>query len=142
MTAFRNTVQKDAVFKVISSRKCHMTAEQVLECVQAENPTISRSTVFRVLNQLSEQGTILRIRVPNGADYFDFNTIPHYHVKCIKCGGIFDIDMPFMDNISENISDTHGFIFLEHYILFTGICPNCREISLSADETQNSHSAN
>lgn len=125
MAAFRNTIQKDAVLKVFFDKRTHMTAEQVLEYVQAENPVISRSTVFRILNQLSERGSILRIRVPDGADYFDFNTVPHYHVKCVECGSVFDIDMPFMDDLTDHITNNNGFVFLDHYILFTGICPDC-----------------
>ena len=26
--------------------------------------------------------------VPTGADHFDFNIKPHYHVRCTKCGGV------------------------------------------------------
>ena len=46
MKAFRNTIQKDTVLKVLHSAKWHPTAEQVLAQVHNENPVISRSTVF------------------------------------------------------------------------------------------------
>lgn len=127
MGAFRNTIQKDMVLRTLNREKKHLTAEQILAVIQEENPVISRSTVFRILNQLSERGDILRVRVPNGADCFDFNTTPHYHVKCIHCGKVADVDMPYMDDIGDQIHDTHGYLILDHTISFSGICPNCRE---------------
>lgn len=127
MASFRNTIQKDAVIRALHEEKKHMTAEQVLAKVQANNPVISRSTVFRILNQLSERGDILRIRVPDGADCFDCNNTPHYHIKCLDCGEIFDVDMPVINNLESNITNTHGFLFTGHNIIFCGICPSCRK---------------
>lgn len=127
MASFRNTIQKDAVLKTLHEENRHMTAEQVLAKVQTQNPVISRSTVFRILHQLSERGDILRIRVPDGADCFDCTNTPHYHVKCTDCGEVFDVDMPVIDNLEDKIADTHGFIFTGHNIIFSGICPSCRK---------------
>ena len=56
MGAFRNTIQKDMVLRTLNRKKKHLTAEQILAVIQEENPVISRSTVFRILNQLSERG--------------------------------------------------------------------------------------
>ena len=126
MKAFRNTIQKDTVLKVLHSAKWHPTAEQVLAQVHNENPVISRSTVFRILNQLSERGHIQRVRIPDGADCFDYNVTPHYHIKCVECGNVFDVDMPILEHIEDNITDKHGFQFINHHVIFNGVCPDCQ----------------
>lgn len=126
MAPYRNTIQKDVVIKALHNGKKHMTAEQVLAIVRAENPVISRSTVFRILNQLSERGDILRVRIPDGADCFDCNNTPHYHIKCTCCGEVFDVDMPVIEDPERLVRDTHGFLFRGHTIIFSGLCPSCR----------------
>ncbi|HIT85938.1 MAG TPA: transcriptional repressor [Candidatus Ornithomonoglobus intestinigallinarum] len=127
MASYRNTIQKEAVLSVLHGGKKHMTAEQVLELVHAQNPVISRSTVFRILNQLAERGEILRVRIPDGADCFDSCNTPHYHIKCTSCGNVFDVDMPVSDLPERLVRDTHGFLFTGHSIIFVGLCPECRK---------------
>ena len=100
MKSYRNTVQKDTVAEVVRNEKKHLTAEQIYELVHKKNPLISRSTVFRILNQISKRGDILRIRVPNGADCFDYNCSLHYHVKCSVCGAICDVHIPVLTDIN------------------------------------------
>jgi len=127
MSVYRNTVQKDAVMKVLLNERRHMTAEQVFEKVKEINPIISRSTVFRILNVLSERGDILRVPVADGADCFDFTVSPHYHIRCVKCGEVSDVDMPYMEHIADGIKGLHGYKLLGHSILFSGLCPKCQE---------------
>ena len=51
----------------------------------------------------------------------------HYHVRCIKCGEIFDVDMDQIPDLLERIHNTHGIEFVDYDISFKGICPKCRE---------------
>ena len=126
MTTYRHTMQKEAVMTVLRTEMKHLTAEQVYKKIHITNPMISRSTVFRILNQLSDRGHILRIRVPNGADCYDCKTMPHYHIRCVECQRIADLDMPILENIEDNIINTHGFNVLGHSLIFSGICPECK----------------
>ena len=50
-----------------------------------------------------------------------------YHVRCIKCGEIFDVDMDQIPDLLERIHNTHGIEFVDYDISFKGICPKCRE---------------
>jgi len=45
-----------------------------------------------------EEGKVRKVEIPGGADCFDFMLKKHYHVKCIKCQRVFDVDM---DEIKE-----------------------------------------
>lgn len=126
MKAYRNTVQKDTVMEIMKENKgLHLTADQINALVHERNPLISRSTVFRILNQLSERGDILRVRVPNGADCFDYNSMPHYHVKCNSCGTVCDVDIPILTDINDMAERVSGYKITEHCVIFNGICPDC-----------------
>lgn len=122
----RNTIQRTLVLEVVNKLKNHPTADEVYEELIKSHPSISRCTVYRNLNQLSEEGLIQKIEVPSGADRFDYKCYNHYHVKCIKCGKIFDVKMEYLPDLEKKIKDSHGFEFKGYDIIFKGICPNCQ----------------
>ena len=122
----RNTIQKDLVLKTVQELKRHLTADEVYEFIKKEHPTIGRGTVYRNLTILVEEGAIRKVEVPDGSDRFDFTLKDHYHVKCVKCGDIFDVDMEQLPDLKAKIRDTHGMEFLGYDIFFKGICPACR----------------
>ncbi len=123
----RKTIQCDLVLDAVNRLKDHATAEEIYEEIAKEHPSIGRGTVYRNLGRLSEEGKIRKVEVPGGPDRYDHICIEHYHVKCQKCGRVFDVDMPYMPNLEKNIKDGHGFVFTGHSIMFTGICPGCRK---------------
>ena len=74
-----------------------------------------------------EEGALRKVEVPDGSNRFDFTLKNHYHVRCIKCGEIFDVDMDQIPDLLERIHNTHGIEFVDYDISFKGICPKCRE---------------
>ena len=123
----RNTIQCTLVLETVNKLPGRVTADEIYEAIAKEHPTISRATVYRNLNRLSQTGKIRRIEIPGGADRFERWCHPHYHIKCEVCGRIFDVDMEYIQHLEDKIRDTHGSQLTGHDILFTGICPQCRE---------------
>ena len=121
----RNTIQYSLVFEAVKKLQCHATADEVYEEIAKEHPTISRGTVYRNLQRLCEMGEIRRREIPGGADRFDHRCDDHYHVRCIKCGRVFDVDMEYLPDLENSIQDAHGFQFTGHDIVFRGVCPAC-----------------
>ena len=96
------------------------------EFVKKDHPSIGKGTVYRNLAILTEEGAIRKVEVPDGSDRFDFTLKNHYHVRCVKCGEVFDVDMDEIPDLKKKIHDTHGMEFLTYDIFFKGICPECR----------------
>lgn len=122
----RNTVQRQIVLNAVRSLPVHPTAEDIYSHIVKQHPNISKGTVYRNLNLLADQGEILRVRISDGADRYDFQTQHHYHIRCSHCGRVFDVDMPYQRNLLDAVADTHGFIFMDYEIVFTGVCPDCQ----------------
>lgn len=129
----RKTIQGDLVLEAVRKLGSHVTADEVYEAVSREHPHISRGTVYRNLQRLSQAGFIRKVEVPDGADRYDALCHDHYHVRCERCGRLFDVDMDVIPDLERSIRDAHGFLFTGHNILFQGICPECQ----SAPENQN-----
>ena len=119
----RNTIQKALILRAVCDLKRHLTADEVYEFVKRDHPSIGKGTVYRNLTILTEEGAIRKVEVPDGSDRFDFTLKNHYHVRCVKCGEVFDVDMDEIPDLQKKIHDTHGMEFLTYDIFFKGICP-------------------
>ncbi|MEG0830049.1 MAG: transcriptional repressor [Anaerovoracaceae bacterium] len=123
----RNTVQKDVILKTVTKLKIHPTAEEIYAEVVCDYPRISKATVYRNLNQMAEAGIILRIQVPNSADCYDYHVDNHYHLKCTKCGRIYDVEIPYMEELDKKFTEKSGCEIDGHSIIFKGRCSKCFE---------------
>lgn len=122
----RNTIQRSLVLEAVQSLHDHPTSADVYEVVRSKHPTISRATVYRNLGMLAARGDILRVKVPDAADRYDFSNEPHYHARCRVCGCVVDVDMPYEKDIALKVTDAHGFSIEGHEIIFDGICRECQ----------------
>ena len=127
MTSRRNTIQKDLVRNAVCEMKRHVTANEVYEFVKESCSTIGKGTVYRNLDILVEEGDLRKVEVSDGPNRFDLTLKNHYHVRCVNCGEISDVDMDEILGLLEKIHDTHGTDFLGYDILFKGICPKCQK---------------
>ena len=131
MTDSRNTMQKEIIYRTLCSMANHPTAAMVYEAVHKDQPTISRSTVYRVLGQMADEGRILRLRLGDSDTLYDGGTHPHGHVICRNCGAIADI--PPVDVKAP--LDTAGYTLETCTVEFSGLCPDCRD----TEESEVSH---
>ena len=121
----KHSKQRDSIIDFLSTRKDHPTADTIYMNVRQTFPNISLGTVYRNLTLLADMGEILRIRVGDGLDHFDFDTSPHYHFICSQCGGVSDLDMKNMDDFTEAAQQNFEGEVEGHVTYFYGRCPNC-----------------
>ena len=128
MRTTRNTLQRVIVHQTILSMQGHVTADMVYERIHAAHPSISRATVYRNLRMLEAEGRILRIEVPGSADCFEARVREHYHIRCARCGKLFDAKLPYMPKLveMEQAADS-AFEICACNLLFVGYCPDCRK---------------
>ena len=104
MEAKRYSRQREAILKNLRHRTDHPSADMVYESLRHEIPNISLGTVYRNLNNLSENGSILRFAV-GGKEHFDGNITPHIHFICTDCGAIQDVFHACVDDFTKGVSD-------------------------------------
>ena len=122
----RKTVQNSVIFSTVNRLGNHPTAEEVYNEVVKDCPSVSRGTVYRNLNRLVQEGKIGKPDLPVEPERYDHRTLSHYHVKCDKCGRLFDVDMDRIPGLEKQIKNHNGFLFTDYDILFKGVCPDCR----------------
>lgn len=120
----RNTIQRKIVLEAVRQLGNHPSSEEVFAFINQSHPTISRSTVYRNINLLCEQGKLLKIKVPGYADHADHSLHNHRHMFCNRCKKVFDIEIETPDLLSM-IKDSNGCYINECSIMFFGLCPDC-----------------
>ena len=122
----RNTRQRQLVLDAVRSRRDHPTADQIYQSVHAVDAHVSRGTVYRNLNLLCDKQEIFRV-VMSDCDRFDLRTDPHYHMRCVACGRVEDVDSPYDQEYDLALAQKTGYQLLCHRLVVEGICPDCQK---------------
>ena len=117
------TRQRAVILEVLRSDKRHHTAEEIFDLAKERMPTISRATVYNNLHALESECFIRRISGDGGPDRYDNSFIPHGHLLCTVCGGVFDIDVPDIDGI---LAECIGLPPESYELKVRSCCPDCR----------------
>lgn len=121
----RKSKQKQAVLRVLNGTTSHPTAKWIYEEVRQEIPDISLGTVYRNLKLLKREGKILELDFTT-LGRFDGNIYNHYHFRCERCGGMFDVDGPVDRLMDDRIAQKTGFNITHHRLEFRGLCKDCQ----------------
>lgn len=130
--ASRHTVQRDIIEGEVMHLANHPTADQVYDAVHEQHPNISKATVYRTLGKLSDEGEIARVKINNGADHFDHQTFPHYHVRCTICGKVDDVLIDQIGSLDNEAAKVSGYNITGCTLQFDGICPACQAAAQKA----------
>lgn len=132
--ARRNSMQRRLVLEAVEALGGHPTAEEIFSALKKDCPSIGRGTVYRNLNLLAREGEIGRIGVANAPDRFECKNFLHYHMRCRKCGRLFDSPLPYRKELDGGATPEEGFFIERHHILFEGLCRDCRREAAGAQE--------
>lgn len=117
--------QREMILNQVRSFPIHPTADQVYTALKAENPNLSLGTVYRNLNQLSEMGMLLKIRIADGSDRFDGRTDDHYHMVCDDCKQVYDVELTELNELNNTITEKYGHQLTVVTLNLNGICCEC-----------------
>lgn len=120
----RETKQRKVIYDVVVNHLDHPDVETIYNEVHKIDIKISRSTIYRNLNILSELGLINHIRVPGG-DRYDLTTINHSHIMCKLCGRVIDAPIEYNSENDKKVEKESGFKIINHQTLYEGICAEC-----------------
>jgi Fe2+ or Zn2+ uptake regulation protein len=119
--ARRDTPQRKLIRTILQGCCDHPTAETVFERARAVNPSIGFGTVYRNLAVLSEDGEILHLPIPGGADRYDGTVSDHGHYFCHRCGAFGDVPT---EAVGDGIAPA-GFHVDGLLLILSGLCDEC-----------------
>ena len=121
------TIQRRSLLEGVLDCNDHPTANRIFGAVRARNPRISRATVHRNLELLSELGVITKTGHTGGVARYDARTDIHHHLICLRCNSIVDIDDQNLSSLTIPDTSAFGFEVTDFRVQLRGICRNCRK---------------
>ena len=119
----RPSFQRMSVLKYLLEKKNHPSVDVIYKDLSAENPTLSRTTVYNTLNALQKKGLVSSITISETEIRYDYKTEPHAHFKCLSCGKIYDVEI---DSELLKIKSVKGHKVTETQFFMKGICKYCK----------------
>ena len=106
----------------------HLTAPEVYKRAKESGLKVSLSTVYRTLNNLSEQGQVQALAGEHGRRYEAADgEHEHDHLICVKCGLTIEFEDDLIRGFGKNVADRKGYEYRHSRFDILGICQQCRE---------------
>lgn len=121
----RMTRQRMALLERLRESHDHPTADELFRRLQPDLPKLSLATVYRNLDRLADEGHIRVINVPGEPRRFDGDLSSHYHVRCVECGKISDVELDRIPDLGAAAYRTGSFKILSMKLEFEGVCDDC-----------------
>lgn len=132
-TATRNTQQRQVIKECIR-KLSHPTADDVWHCVTDKLPNVNKTTIYRNLSRMVEDGALKRFMTENGVMLFDSTPERHYHLHCERCGRVFDVEPTLSDQIAEIVQREKQFLITGQKLILSGICAACQASALAGNK--------
>jgi Fur family peroxide stress response transcriptional regulator len=95
------TPQRLAIYDAIVQLKNHPTAENIIEYIKSNHPNISVGTVYKVLDSLTENNLLKKVKTERDIMRYDAVLSNHHHLYCAETDRIEDYED---ENLNELIS--------------------------------------
>lgn len=127
------TKQRGLILDLLQSQQNHcFLIEEIYRKLTESGQKIGKTTVYRTLAKLCEEGKVIRYASPGGDGAFfqyrqqEQTETEHIHLKCINCGKIDHINCDFIGRLNAHLLGEHQFMIDKRQTTLFGYCKNCR----------------
>ena len=117
--------QRLKIFQFLYENRTHPTVDTIHSYLIKEIPTLSKTTIYSMIKLLVEKRLVKEIEFDEHEIRYDFISEKHAHLKCIECGKIFDVHLPWCKECEND--EIEGHSILQCFPYFKGICRECRK---------------
>lgn len=122
----RLTPQRQMVLTIIENSGEHLSAEAICQRVQWRYPSVSLSTVYRILERLKAVGLVREVYLLGEQRFYESaGAGDHHHLLCRRCGAVLHVDAALLAGLREQLEQRYHFTPLSLDLIATGYCENC-----------------
>ncbi|MEL5849867.1 MAG: Fur family transcriptional regulator [Candidatus Igneacidithiobacillus chanchocoensis] len=85
------TSQRVEIGYVLFAQHAHLSAEEIMQRVNADYAIVSKATVYNTLGLFVQHGLVREVIVEPGKVFYDSNVAPHHHYYYVDSGDLIDI---------------------------------------------------
>ncbi|OGO03560.1 MAG: hypothetical protein A2Y60_05515, partial [Chloroflexi bacterium RBG_13_54_9] len=106
---YRLTLPRLAILEILHELGGHVSAEDIYRRVQAEHPTVNKSTVYRTLELLKSLGLVVETDFGGERLYYHHaESGHHHHLVCRTCGRVLEMDESVLEPLAARIREEYG----------------------------------
>lgn len=121
----RVTGARRAVIAELVRAEGHVTADQLAERIQASQPDVHLSTVYRTLDALEHLGMVDHTHLGHGRAVYHLADDPHQHLVCDACGAVVEVPHETFAQLSRDLRAAYGFTIRPSHFAVLGRCEAC-----------------
>jgi Fur family ferric uptake transcriptional regulator len=134
LAGYRVTAPRRALADLIADHDGHFTALDLEAVASARGLDISRATLFRALDLLTELRVLERLDLPSGEHaYVPCAPAHHHHLVCSRCGRTTEVEDCGVSEAVAEIARRSGYRIDTHRLELFGLCRHCQAKTTSAD---------
>ena len=101
-----------------TSRKRHLSAEDVYKKLLEKGEEIGLATVYRVLTQFEGAGLVTRHNFETGHSVFELAKGEHHdHMVCMESGDVIEFTDDVIEKRQHDIATEHGYELVDHSLV-------------------------
>jgi Fur family transcriptional regulator, ferric uptake regulator len=120
----RLTPQRRLIVDILHTEG-HHTAEDIITFVQSKMPGVNKSTIYRTLDVLEENGCVYKSQSGDHSIYHPIEEGRHHHLICRKCGKTIECREDLFSPVEKSLTEQYGFRGDFHHMVINGICAAC-----------------
>ena len=123
-SGLRVTRPRVAVLGLLHELTGHHTAEEINTTLMERDVSLTRGTVYNVLDDLVQAGLVMRADRGPGTAIYELAETWHHHFVCRECSAVLDVEC-VEDERPCLPADIPGAQVDEAQIIFRGVCADC-----------------
>ena len=124
----RITSARRALVTALLDYDGHPTAEGLAAAVQARQPDVHQTTIYRILDDLERLGIVEHTHLGHGPAVYHLSESAHPHVVCERCGRVIAVERAAFEALARQLRTKHDFVIRPGHFAVTGRCRACAEV--------------
>jgi len=128
---YRRGGARHSLIRLLAAQRCALSPAELQEALAREQRSVSRASVYRILEELERAELVARIEVGQGIVRFEpirHGAGHHHHLVCERCGRLIPFSDEDLERELERLSERVPLAVAEHEVILRGACASCAEV--------------
>lgn len=124
----KRSSKREQIVNVFLRQEGHLSADDLVDLIRAEDHRISRATVYRTLQWMVDAGIARKVDFGEGRFRFEhsYRQPRHFHLICKTCHRSFEFLSSDIEASVEEVATARGFSPSQSVVQIYGTCEECR----------------
>ena len=126
--AGKRSSKRDLIVDVFLLQEGHLSADDLVDLIRGQDRRISRATVYRTLQWMTDAGIARKVDFGEGRFRFEhsYRHPRHFHLICKTCNQSSEFLSSDIEALMEEIAAARNFASRQSVVQIYGTCEECR----------------